>query len=115
MVAQRKEQGPSKSTVTGSIPVRRTPHDLGSSNRQDRWFWSIESEFESLPQSYIRLMLKSIRLCVESGAQIDHGNYQGPIHCVMHPDGHACVTGLYELAEGSVDTAADRQASVTGR
>ena len=52
-----------------------------------------------------------VRLCVESFHPIDPGNYEGPIHCVAHPQGYPCTTALYGEIKGTKDTAADRQAA----
>jgi hypothetical protein len=39
---------------------------------------------------------------VESFHPIDIGNYEGPVHCTAHPEGHACVTALYRRAPGTM-------------
>lgn len=52
-----------------------------------------------------------VRLCVDSFHPIDPGNYAGPIHCTAHPEGHACVTALWERLPETTVTAAERQAA----
>lgn len=52
-----------------------------------------------------------VRLCVDSLHPIDPGNYPGPIHCTAHPDGHPCVTALYERLPETTVTAAERHAA----
>jgi hypothetical protein len=46
--------------------------------------------------------MSEVRLCVESFHPIDIGNYEGPVHCTAHPEGHACVTALYRRAPGTM-------------
>lgn len=52
----------------------------------------------------------SIRLCVDTHTPIDPGNYPGPIHCLAHPQGHACVTAMYARVPDSTYTADERTA-----
>lgn len=39
--------------------------------------------------------VEMIRLCVETHHPIDPGNYEGPTHCLAHPQGHECETALF--------------------
>lgn len=57
-------------------------------------------------------MSELVRLCVQSLHPIDPGNYQGPIHCTAHPDGHACVTALYGRLPDTTMTADEREQSL---
>jgi hypothetical protein len=60
-------------------------------------------------------MPDAVRLCVQSLHPIHPGNYAGPIHCTAHPDGHACVTALYERVPDTTMTADERHAACQPR
>lgn len=51
----------------------------------------------------------SIRLCVQTHHPIDPGNYDGPIHCTAHPEGHPCVTAMYARVPDSTFTEKERR------
>ena len=53
---------------------------------------------ETLPQNRV----VEVRLCIETGAKVDPGNYAGPIHCLEHPEGYACTTALYSLRDSTI-------------
>lgn len=55
-------------------------------------------------------MSELVRLCVQTHHPIDPGNYPGPIHCTAHPEGHGCVTAMYERIAASTLTADERDA-----
>lgn len=54
-----------------------------------------EPELEVARDQLIASGWNRIRLCVDTHHPIDPGNYDGPVHCTAHPEGHACVTALY--------------------
>lgn len=49
-----------------------------------------------------------VRLCVDTHHPIDSGNYDGPVHCTAHPEGHACVTALYARRPNTTVTDEER-------
>lgn len=49
-----------------------------------------------------------VRLCVDTHAPLDPGNYPGRPHCIAHQEGHACVTALYERVPDTTVTDAER-------
>lgn len=38
-----------------------------------------------------------VRLCVDTAQPIDPGNYDGTTHCLGHPEGHDCITAMFDI------------------